>query len=369
NFLGPLNVLGGFLILRSTMVEPTAYDLEQDSRIESLESLITAEYEPPSGVEYSYPVSNQGITQTQFRNMMRALGKGTITQHNTTTAQSSYRLEAHASDAETNQRNTLLLRPAPSFNQAETASNGFFHVLTEAMELPFPSVTSKPTYHVCVTYDPRKFKTDPLKIEVYPGTPPTSEGRDHVVLFTVKRSPNQLLSQAGIGRGNQWLGHVINAWSYNELPDPTHVEYGTLAVVRIPSREAGARPERYASKGVHGWAKIRGPADNEWATINGKNGWTSGPAKVRHTPLGLQLAGYLNNTSGQQNEEFRIGELPEGYRANYQFRGSAQASTGIRPFRVQIEDNGSIYYYRPSGISLPGNICLDGIIIPYTAGR
>src|SRR5699024_5513335 len=296
NFLGPLNVLGGFLILRSTMVEPTAYDLEQDSRIESLESLITAEYEPPSGVEYSYPVSNQGITQTQFRNMMRALGKGTITQHNTTTAQSSYRLEAHASDAETNQRNTLLLRPAPSFNQAETASNGFFHVLTEAMELPFPSVTSKTTYHVCVTYDPRKFKTDPLKIEVYPGTPPTSEGRDHVVLFTVKRSPNQLLSQAKIGRVNQWLGHVINAWSYNELPDPTHVEYGTLAVVLIPSSERDTGPELYSSRGVHGWVPVH--EEKKYEPVRFMNDWgnfSSSATEVKFTVAGgiVHVSGFM----------------------------------------------------------------------------
>src|SRR5699024_12188470 len=119
-----------------------------------------------------------------------------ITQHTSDTAQNSYRLEAHASDEETNQRNTLLLRPAPSFNQAETASNGFFHVLTETMELPFPAVTSSTTYHVTVTYDPRLFKTTPLKIEVYPGPPPTTYGRDHIVLFKVQREPNQLLSQA-----------------------------------------------------------------------------------------------------------------------------------------------------------------------------
>ena len=45
------------------MAEPTPYDLEQDARIETIESLVTAEYQPPEGVEYSYPVANQGITQ------------------------------------------------------------------------------------------------------------------------------------------------------------------------------------------------------------------------------------------------------------------------------------------------------------------
>src|SRR5690625_7224110 len=103
------------------MAEATEYDKLQDQRLDDLESLITAEYEPPEGTEYSFPVANQGITQTQFRNMMRALGKGTITQHNSNTAQSSYRLVDHGSDAETNQRNTLLLRPAPTFNLAHTA--------------------------------------------------------------------------------------------------------------------------------------------------------------------------------------------------------------------------------------------------------
>lgn len=351
------------------MAEPTLYDLEQDQRLDSLESLVTAEYQPPAGTEYSYPVANQGITQDQFRNMMRGLGKGTITQHTSDTAQNSYRLVAHGSDAETNQRNTLILRPATNTGQAETASNGFFHVLTDEMELPFPAVTSPTTYHVTVTYDPRLFKTTPLKIEVYPGAPPTTHGRDHIVLFKVRREPNQLLSQATRMPVNQWLGNVINVWAEENLPDPTHVEYGTLAVVIIPSRADGARPELYSSRGVHGWVKVSGPSDHDWTTIDGKNGWTSESAKVRHTPLGLQLAGYLSNTSGQQNEDFRTGELPEGYRPNYTFRGSAQVSTGLNPVRVEVEGNGSIYYRRPSGIGLPNNICLDGIIIPYTAGR
>src|SRR5699024_8729734 len=123
------------------------------------------------------------------------------------------------------------------------------------------------------------------------GEPPTSQGLDHIVLFTVTRSPNQLLTQASIHRVNHWLGNVINAWSYNELPDPTHVEYGTLAVVLIPSRVDGARPELYSSRGVHGWIKVSGPSDNEWATIGGRNSWATGSAVVRHTPMGLQLAG------------------------------------------------------------------------------
>ena len=242
--------------------------------------------------------------------MMRALGKGTITQHTSDTAQSSYRLEAHASDAETNQRNTLILRPATNTGQAETASNGFFHVLTDTMELPFPAVTSSTTYHVCVTYDPRLFKTTPLKIEVYPGTPPTSEGRDHVVLFTVQRQVDQLLSQAVIGRVNQWLGHVINAWSYKELPDPTHVEYGTLAVVINPT----SNPTIYTSRGVWGWVRITNTG--EWQDMPSRGVWTASssyPPQYRVTPTGVELRGRFED-GGLQDYRARFFALPSELR-------------------------------------------------------
>ena len=344
------------------MAEPTEYDLEQDSRIESLESLITAEYEPPEGVEYSYPVSNQGITQTQFRNMMRGLGKGTLTYHDRDTAQSAYRLNRHASDAETNQRNTLILQPAYRSGQAETTSNGFFHVLTEPMEIPLPAVTSTTTYYVCVTYDPRKFKTDPLKIEVYPGTPPTSEGRDHVVLFTVKRKPNQLLSQATIGRVNQWLGHVINAWSYKELPDPWDVEYGTLAVVLIPSSERDTGPELYSSRGVHGWIPVYDetkytPARfmNDWGKY-GSSDWPDVVFRLSRNVVhvsGMISKGYWGTTRA-------IMQLPSAITPTANMRFEATHSSG-GTVTIEVGKDGYMRLShlnnksRPTWLSLTGN--------------
>ena len=60
------------------MAEPTPYDLEQDARIETIESLVTAEYQPPEGTEYSFPVANQGITQEQFRLMFLEIGRAHV---------------------------------------------------------------------------------------------------------------------------------------------------------------------------------------------------------------------------------------------------------------------------------------------------
>lgn len=341
------------------MAEPTAYDEIQDGRLDSLESLITAEYEPPAGAQYSYPVSNQGITQEQFRTMMRAAGSGTFVQHDDTGAQVSYRLTGHGTDSETNQRNTLILKPATTTGRAETAYHGFFHVLTEAMEVPFPAVTSPTTYHVCVTYDPRLFKTTPLKIEVYPGTPPTSNGRDSIVLFKVTREPNQLLSQATISQVNPWLGHVINVWYYDHLPEPTSVEYGTMAVVINP----GGTPEMYTNRGVWGWRKFTNTG--EWQNLNLIGAWGHydlHPAQYRVTASGLQFRGRAQN-NGVSTLTTRFTVWPADVRPSRSFQQRVTLNPVSSEGLLAIENNGDIRLAWTNSSNLNW-IFLDGITVP-----
>lgn len=339
------------------MAEPTNYDKLQDGRLDSLESLVTAEYQPPAGTEYSYPVSNQGITQDQFRNMMRGLGKGTLTQHTADTAQNSYRLVDHGTDSETNQRNTLILRPATTTGQAETVSNGFFHVLTDDIELPFPAVTSPTTYHVTVTYDPRLFKTTPLKVEVYPGPPPTTYGRDHVVLFKVQREPNQLLSQATRTPVNQWLGNIINVWAETQLPDPTHVEYGTLAVVL-----RGNQPTLYTSRGVHGWVNV---LSSEWVNLPGYNQWqpfsTLAP-RVRREGNNVHLSGRFNYT-GTSSNTLRITTLEPEFRPTREIWVDVPSNPYNFSSTLRIEPGGSMFLQYESSTKINW-ISLDGIQFP-----
>lgn len=340
------------------MAEPTQYDLEQDARIETVESLVTAEYQPPAGTEYSYPVASQGITQEQFRTMMRAAGSGTFVQHDDTEAQVSYRLSGHGSDSETNQRNTLILRPAPTTGRAETAYHGFFHVLTEDMELPFPAVTSGTTYHVCVTYDPRLFKTTPLKIEVYPGTPPTTSGRDSIVLFKVRREPNQLLSQATITKVNPWLGHVINVWTHDHLPEPTSVEYGTLAVVINPGMSRGKA--LYTNRGIHGWEPL---LHHPWVERTPANGWTRYDSD--HAPLRLQRVGnrvYLSGflRKGNSRQVFQTSQaLAPRYDQEFTVNTGPVAGGHTRTGRITVRSNNWVELV--NGFSEASWIQLDGI--------
>src|SRR5690625_969504 len=192
---------------------PADNDLIQDDRIDELESLITAEYEPPEGTEYSFPVANQGITQEQFRLMFLGQANGMIHGNNGVINDSPdstgwrYYLDRHDSDSETNQRNTLILRAGTS---AESIVEGFYHRLTEDLELPFPPVTTTTVYHVTITYDPRDFKPSPVKIQVYPGEPPASHGRVHLVLHAVERKPNQLLDRKSVTRYRQYTAGLLS---------------------------------------------------------------------------------------------------------------------------------------------------------------
>src|SRR5690625_4285744 len=175
---------------------PSDYDIHvQNPRIDQLESLITAEYQPPAGAQYSYPVASQGITQDQWQQMNLHTGDGVIISDG---SEFPFALTWHDTDSETNQLNTLILRASRNTGKNEAALPWFYFRQTEDIELPLPPVTSTTTYHVTVTYDPRKFKTEPLRIEVWAGEPPRGQGQKHILLKTVTRKASQLLSQATI---------------------------------------------------------------------------------------------------------------------------------------------------------------------------
>src|SRR5690625_2838277 len=267
---------------------PSDYDIHvQNPRIDQLESLITAEYEPPQGAQYSYPVANQGITQDQFRQMNLHTGDGVVV---TDEGHHSFYLEGHDSDAETNARNTLLLKVSRETGRNEAILAGFYFRQTEDIELPFPAVTSTTTYYVTVTYDPRKFKTNPLRIEVFRNELPRQHGQKHIVLRTVRRQASQLLSQATISTLRHYVSPVVTAVTEAGLPEATDVLYGTIGVVRPETAGGKVVPgtgQLLESRGIHGWHNI---LVGQWEDlyIQTGNGW-SGSGAVRPVNGGLDV--------------------------------------------------------------------------------
>ena len=345
------------------MAEPTNYDKLQDDRLDELESLITAEYQPPEGTEYSFPVANQGITQAQFRLMNLGQANGMIHGDNGTINDSPdstgyrYYLEGHDSESETNQRNTLILRAGTS---AESIVEGFYHRLTEDMELPFPAVTTTTVYHVTITYDPRDFKTSPLKIQVYPGEPPTSHGRIHLLLHTVERKPNQLLSQATITRYRQYTAGLLSVQNEGQLPDPASVPAGTLAVPSAAGRGIYARGNTAM--------RWENPMVGEWHNLPYRNRASAyspvGSFQARLIPGGIQLQGGLAISASSGGNTSRISDLPARLRPSrthifHALTGSASANHS----RYQVGTDGDIYMYNNFTDSVSW-VSFSGVIIP-----
>ena len=341
------------------MAEPTNYDKLQDDRLDSLESLITAEYQPPEGTEYSFPVANQGITQEQFRLMHLGQANGMIhgdngvVNDNPNSTGWRYYLDNHDSDAETNQRNTKILRAGTS---AESIVEGFYHRLTEDMELPFPPVTTTTVYHVTITYDPRDFKTNPVKIQVYPGEPPTSQGRVHLLLYTVERQPNQLLTQATVTRYRPYTAGLLSVQDRNQLPDPKEYPAGTLVV---PSAEGHGIYVR--QNGGHKWLdpishKTDKPGPWQNLPMFTAYGW-EGSAYFREELDGVRIMADLRNGNNTQ-----MVQLPPAYELSRDWWGVAYKAAGEGAHGISITTGRAVRLY---GSSVPSFVRFDQFISGY----
>src|SRR5699024_7016938 len=208
--------------------------------------------------------------------------------------------EGHAPDSDTNQPNTLSLRAGTS---AEAIVEGFYHRLTEDMELPFPPVTTTTVYRVTLTYDPRKFKTSPVNIEVWNGEPPTAYGQVHVLLHTVERRPNQLLSQATITRYRQYTAGLLSVQNESQLPDVDSVPAGTLAV---PSSTEASGIYVRSNTSPTQWLNILvGP----WEDIPSYGGWDYAYRQYRHVVGGVEVIIRAQRASSGGNYH-RVAQLP-----------------------------------------------------------
>src|SRR5699024_1041475 len=215
-------------------------------------------------------------------------------------------------------------------------------------------------YHVTITYDPRDFKTSPLKIQVYPGEPPTSQGRIHLLLHTVERKPNQLLSQATITRYRQYTAGLLSVQNEGQLPDPASVPAGTLAV---PS---GAGRGIY----VRGNTAMRweNPMVGEWHNLPYRSRARAysrvGSFQARLIPGGIQLQGGLAIYASSSGNASRISDLPARLRPSMtHIFGALTGSASPIHARYQVGTRRDIYKDDNLSDSVPG-VSFSRVIIP-----
>ena len=201
------------------MADPTLEELQQ--QVDELKSLITTQYEPPSGIEYSYPVVNQPMSDEMWQNVTLAMGNGVLDM-----GDGSYWLRGRD-----NVSDTAIIDPGRS-GKAHAILRGFYHSLTESKTINLPPVTSTTVYYVVLCYDPvgHNEAGGPITLRVVTSLDRT-QGKHYLVLWTVTRKPNQVLTAATVQRFRPRASPVMYVWSEDQKPDVNSVLWGSMLIV------------------------------------------------------------------------------------------------------------------------------------------
>ena len=247
---------------------PTPYDLTQDALIGPMRDILLTAAEPPSGPEFSYPVVDQAVSSSMWKWITRGQGDGIIE-----VGGWPYRLTGL-----NNATNTAILRVSTLTGTANAIIAGFFHQLSAdlTISLPMPS-SGTTTYYICLTHDPREEGTapGPVSVQTYSGTPPDTFGRTHVVLHTVRRTANQLLTDAVVESFRPRVAPTMLVARESQLGDPRQRLWGTLALAHETSEWFMAMGSSSDAGGPSSWQNITSP---EWvaSTSNAHLHQTSG---------------------------------------------------------------------------------------------
>ena len=292
------------------MADPTLEELQQ--QIDELKSLITTEYEPPSGSEFSYPVVNQPVNDEMWQYITLGFGNGILDEGG-----QPYWLRGRE-----NVNNTLRITVSTTTNTAQGVVRGFYHKMNEDKTFTVPPVASKTTYHFCLTFDPAAATSPggPVSLQMYAGTPPTTLGRFHVVLWSLTRSPNQLLTDAPYQRFRPKISPTLTVNNEADLPDVTKVLWGTRVLcheTQVEYRAAGSGDE--TDSPTH-WRPLYVP-EVSVKPEDGNYTWPGSGDWFRSTRIGelIVLEGRVARSSGAQfsssySDGYVIRYLPEAHR-------------------------------------------------------
>ena len=232
------------------MADPTPEELQ--TQIDELKSLITTQYEPPTGTEYSYPVVNQPMNDEMWAYVTRGIGDGVLDEGG----------QPYWFRGRENVNNTVRITVSTTTNTAQAILKGFYHKLTEDKTFTVPAVSSNTTYYFCLTYDPAASTSSggPITLQMYAGAPPLTMGRSHIVLWELDRKPNQLLTDSVYRRVRPKIAPTITVDEKSHMPEPSRVLWGTQCFVSIENawyRAVGASDE---TGGPTSWSAVSSPS-------------------------------------------------------------------------------------------------------------
>ena len=288
--------------------------------IEELQDLVGAStYEPVDGPEFSYPAVGQAVDDEMWKYITLALGNGILDDGGY-----PYWLRKLGSDSETNSANQMRLTVADTTGNAQAVLKGFYHRLLQDMRLDFPMPLSETTYYVVLELNPLKARSPegPISVQVYPNELSTESGREHLILWTVARKPNQLLTDATVTRYRPRVAPTITVTRTEDLPDPASVLYGTAALIYNDNEWFVARGANNAEGGATRWESMSDPGQSYIRPDEGAYKWVGHGARAGAVRYGqivflegrVARAGRFEGENFNAGSDYHIMTLPVGLR-------------------------------------------------------
>ena len=341
------------------MADPTLEELQ--TQIDELKSLITTEYEPPSGSEYSYPVVNQPMNDEMWQYVTLGLGDGILDDGG-----GPYVLVGRE-----NAGNSLRISVSNKTGTAQAVLRGFYHRMTADKTFTVPGVSSTTLYHFCLTYDPSGHSRSegPITLQMYAGTPPTTLGRNHIILYTLERKPNQLLTDAAVRRMRPRVAPAVYVWAEDHKPDPESVLWGTLCVVGATGNIYRSTNEVEGGSGedaeARAWVSLTSPP---WKTLSlsGNRAEAGHGFPVAYQRVGdtVRLRGHIARTDGNNfttpSGGWQLTTLPASVTPSRGHVGVGVCSGQNPPrfARIEVRTDGQVWAWVDSTTSWIG---IDGI--------
>lgn len=328
------------------------------AQIQELQKLITAEYVKPDGPEFSYPAVGQAVDDEMWKFITLALGSGSLD------------MGGHPYNLVNpdNTNNTATLKVSTVTGNAQALVNGFYHRLLQDMSLSFPMPLTETVYFVVLELNPLKASSPegPISVQVYPNEVNKESGRTHIYLWSVKRKPNQLLTDAEFVNLTPKLAPVLQVDMFEALPLPETQLWGTLALVgrgTEPCAQYRAGGSSKPNGGPGAWVPVLA---TEWRTLILSAGYepfgSSLPRYRFAADGGIELRGAVKKSSGDLNKGkvTYLARIPDIEWDGWQYQSST--GTGARSVRVDTTNGGTgnreLSYYTEDSI---GWLSLDGM--------
>lgn len=212
--------------------------------------------------EESFPRLNEPMDDRQWSSVTKGIGDGVLDERG-----DPYKLVdlSNVSNA-----GTITVDKITGYNHA--ILRGFYHRMDTPIPVSLPPVASETTYSIVLRYDPKDTKM-PVKLVVLTSLPRTS-GLEYLVLWTVTRKPNQLLTDATIKKYRPTISPVIQVDYPESLPPYQPSLFGTRARCLYTGEEFVATFERWKKVS----ASILKPRDDyRWKTVNRTGGVVAQP--------------------------------------------------------------------------------------------